>query len=157
VIHPLSDDRLKIAGTEPGSVILEPKAAGNRNGVLMASVRSFSNWFFATGLVMAVCAAAAFHSSGRIGDVQLTLAVLMAAAGCYLRTGTAAALIAGLAAAGITVAAGITLFLIDGMYVLGTFMAIVLVFRIATLVLELRRAPAVAPSRLTIPWDGPRY
>jgi uncharacterized membrane protein YqaE (UPF0057 family) len=85
-------------------------------------------------------------SVGGHGDLQLALAVLMAAAGIYLRTGTMSAALAGTGAAAVTVGVGVSMFLVAHVYIPGTIVAIFAMFRLADLIGRLRRQAAAAPS-----------
>jgi hypothetical protein len=110
-------------------------------------IRQASIDFFIAAALLALFGAASMNNAGVHGGLQLVLAVLMGGAGAFLRGGTAEARLVGLAAAGVTVAAGAYVLVVGNDYIVGTIIAVFAIFRLwsAGAPLLPQAAPAAAP------------
>ena len=116
--------------------------------------------FFVAAAFLLLFGVAAQNNGGPHGPLQLVLAVLMAGAGVVLRTSHAPeARLAGLAAAGLTTAAGAFLTVTGQGYVPGTIVAIIALIQLASV--NVRPGPAplpVVPPAQAVggqPWPTP--
>jgi hypothetical protein len=127
-----------------------------------AIVRLSSEFFIAAAL-LGLFGAAALHTAGEHGAVQLLLAVLMAGAGAFLRSGTGEARLFGLAVAGITVLVGGYVLVVQGGYVVGTIVAVFALIHLASTPATVPPAAWAAPAAPISPgtplaaFDAPTY
>jgi hypothetical protein len=118
-------------------------------------IRSASTDFFIAAALLALFGAASTRNAGAHGGLQIVLAVLMGAAGAFLRGGTDEARLVGLAAAGLTVAVGGYALIVQGDYFVGTIVAVFAIFRLwnaGTPMLPQVATPPIVPM---VAFDAP--
>jgi hypothetical protein len=103
------------------------------------------NFFFAA-VLLALFGAAAENNHTAHAHLQIALALLMGGAGAFLRTGTREARAVGLIAAGTTLAAGAYALVTENIYIPGTIIAVLALFRLWSVgSAALPAVPVVAP------------